>query len=200
MKKTLSVIIPTLKQWDYYQELMNQLTDQGREIKKYFAWYSVITVQWMLVNEAWNYWISKAKWDIILILNDDITISDDIWFYISQLKKWEVWCPYFSRQNNFNIVHSTNWDNIVWFCFWMYRKDWKHIPNDLKLWYWDNFIYEYMNHNIVWGWNIHHFESKTLLSNEHKEMCEQIIQQDKENWKLIQKDLSETRKDTDTNP
>jgi hypothetical protein len=160
---------------------------QSDDIFTYFDDFEFITIRNELVNPWWNKWVEKSTWDIILIINDDIIIQEDVWRRLSELNKWYVYCPFFTRKNIFNKIHDNNWDNIVWFCFWIHKKDWQPIPDDLLLWYWDNYIYEYMWRKIQWGWYIHHFESSTLLSPEHKEKCDKIIAQDKHNWINIKK-------------
>ena len=80
-------------------------------------------------------------------------------------------------------VYDRNQDNIVGFCFGMLKEDWIPIPDGLKLWWGDNFIYETKNHRIRVAGKIHHFESKTLLSPEKKEICKAIIEEDRKFWK-----------------
>lgn len=187
--KSISIIIPTLfqanEEWEVYLDIvLKNIAAQEEIIKEYFKEYSIEIIPWKLVNEAWNEWVEKSSdSDIVMIINDDIVIEEDVWRVISKLEEWEVWCPYFSRKNDFNHVYDYNWDNIAWFCFALHTNDWKPIPDDLKIWYWDNYIYEYMWHKIYWGWNIHHWESKTLLSKEHRERINELIEQDKINWK-----------------
>ena len=185
--KTLSIIIPTLNTkkedwWTYIVDLFRKIVKSEHIILKYFKDYEIIIIKDKLVNEAWNEWVDKSKWEIIMILNDDIIIEDDVWFYMQQLQELQVYCPYYTRKEDYTKVYSSNWENIVWFCFAIHKKEWKDIPKELELRYWDNYIYEYMNHNILWGWNIHHFESKSLFSDEHKDRCSKIIEKDKLNW------------------
>lgn len=184
----LSIIIPTLKQrnsdWEIYLEkVLDNILEKNQEIFNNFDDFEIITIENKLVNEAWNYWVEQAKWDIILIINDDIIIQENVFSELSKIKPWQVYCPYFSRKDNFNKIYSDNGNNIVWFCYWMYKSDWKPIPDDLKIWYWDNYIYEYMNKNIHFGWYIHHFESRTLLDADKKKWVSELIEQDKLNWK-----------------
>lgn len=188
--KTLSIIIPTLNTpngsgWTYIADILENIKKHNDIILSNFEKYEVVTIENKLVNEAWNEWVSKSTWDIVMIINDDIVIEEDVWHYLEQLKEWQVYCPYFTRKDIYTKVHDYNWENIVWFCFALHRKEWRDIPKEIELWFWDNYIYEYMKHNIFWWWNIHHFESKSILSPEHKERCAKIIEQDKINWITI---------------
>ena len=139
----------------------------------------------MLVNTAWNTLVKECEWEIMLILNDDIELQEEVFETLAKLEKWQVYCPYFSRWDNFNKIYSNNWNNIVWFCFGMYKSDWKDIPSELKIYFWDNYIYEYMNKNILWGWYIHHWESKSIFAPERKEQIESLIKQDYIEWDKI---------------
>lgn len=187
--KTLSILIPTINQtndiWEKYIDiLLKQISNIDNEIRGYFN-YNIVVVENMLVNEAWNKMVSKCTSEIVLILNDDIVLWEEVFYTLSKIERWKVYCPYFSRKNDFNKIYSDNWNNIIGFCFWMYRDDWRKIPKEIKLWYWDNYIYEYMNHNILYWWYIHHWESKSLSDEKQKAKCAEIISQDKINWVKI---------------
>ena len=184
----LSIIIPTLRQkdWDmdYYMNIIWNLID---------LWYwdaEIITIEWKLVNEAWNEWVNQATREYILVINDDIVIKEWTIERLKELLNYHlVSCPYFTRRDE-EKLHLNNWNNnICWFCF-MFKKEDRDlffpIPETLKLWYWDNYIYQKSENNIWWWWEIHHFESRTLLSDEHKEYCTRIIEEDKANWELLQ--------------
>lgn len=186
----LSIIIPTLRQrnskWELYIEnVIENIIALNEEIYAHFEEFEIITIEDKLVNEAWNEWVKKANWEIVLIINDDIIIQELVFETLSKLEKWQVYCPYFSRKDDHNKIHSHNWDNIVWFCFGMYKEDWKDIPKELTTWFGDNFIYEYMNHNILWWGYIHHYESKSLKNPSRKEYIDKLIENDKLEWNKI---------------
>jgi len=188
----LSIIIPTLYQDMYYSELMFNL----REL-----WYlnrkdtEIITIENKLVNEAWNEWVEKATWDYIFIINDDIVIEE--WTIEALMNKSEfhtIACPYFTRKDDYEKLHNNNGKNIVWFAF-MFKKENKDkffpIPSDLKLWYWDNWIYNKIKWDMGFSGKIHHYESKTLLSEENKEKCNKIIERDTYAWESFYKLISQ---------
>lgn len=101
------------------------------------------------------------------------------------MKDGYVWCPNFSRQVDLSTVYDNNGENIVGFCFGMFKKDWKPIPDGLLLWWGDNYVYEYMRHRIRVSGRIHHFESRTLLSPEMKEYCQKVIEEDRKFWTTL---------------
>jgi len=184
--KSISVIIPTIHQknnkWEeYIILLLEQLKNLSIEI---------IIIENKLVNQAWNEWVEKATWDIIFVLNDDIILKEQVFETLATLKEWQVYCPYSSRMDDLDTIYYDNWDNIVWFCFWMHKKDWKPIPKELVLWFWDNYIYEYMKHNILWWGYIHHWESKSLNEPKQKANFDRIIEQDKINWTEIKSKIN----------
>lgn len=182
----LSIVIPTLHQWDYYEKVINN-------IKGVYKWeYEIITIENKLVNEARNEWVEKAIWKYILIINDDIVIPPwCIEWMIDKLKEWySVACPTYTKKD-WPEVYYSNWPNIVGFCF-MIKQDDKYrcfpIPEELQLWYWDNWIYERLDKEL-WMVDIpiHHRESKTLMSDELFEKNRVIVKQDKIEWLKLKK-------------
>lgn len=181
----LSIIIPTLHQWDYYEKVV-------KNISNVYKWeYELITIENKLVNEAWNYWVEQAKWDYILIINDDIVIPKwTIEAMIEELNSCSVSFPIFTKLDSPTIYYN-NWDNIVWFCFMIKKQDIPRcfpIPSELKLWYGDNWIYEKLNKDIgIVEPPIHHRESKTLMDDARFEECKIIAKEDKRGWIQLSK-------------
>lgn len=187
----LSIIIPTLYQDMYYSDLMFNLRD---------LWYikrkdvEIITIEDTLVNEAWNIGVKKATGNYILILNDDIIIREwCIESMIWMLNYHKIACPYYSRGDDEEKIYASNGKNIVWFCFMMKKETIDEcfpIPDDLKLWYGDNWIYNKLQWDI-WRWgHIHHWESKSLTAPERKEQIDKIIEWDKYAWNSFYKLIS----------
>jgi hypothetical protein len=153
--------------------------------------FEIITIENKLVNEARNEWVAKAKWDYVLVINDDIVIEKwtiEKLIHLSDIHR--VACPYFTRADNNQKTYSSTGKKVIWFCF-MIRKDklpWLFpIPEDLKLWYWDDWLFWKAECDMWLWWKIHHRESKTLLSKEHKEKCDKIIEWDKYAWESFYK-------------
>ena len=181
----LSIIIPTLHQWDYYEKIIKNIEDVYKEQ------YEIITIEDKLVNEARNLGVEQSKGDYILIINDDIVIPK--WCIESMmeiLEECSIACPYYSRWDD-AFGFNNNGDNIVGFCFMLKRKDIDRcfpIPKELQLYYGDNYIYERL-YRDVWFTDIpiHHRESKTLKSDEMFEKCKLITQEDRRQWIQIKK-------------
>ena len=66
----LSIIIPTLRQGTYLDDLLKNL------MKLQLQSFEIIIIENKLVNEAWNEGIKKAKGKYILVVNDDIILYD----------------------------------------------------------------------------------------------------------------------------
>ena len=67
----LSIWIPTLRQDHYYEDTISNLN-------KLWRWednpeVEIITIENKLVNDARNEIVEKAKWEYILIINDDFS-------------------------------------------------------------------------------------------------------------------------------
>lgn len=181
----ISIIIPTLHQWDYYEKIITNIKNVCS------LDYEIITIENKLVNEAWNEWVEQAKGDYILIINDDIVIPKwVIEWMIEVLKDKKVACPIFTRSDDPKIYYNNNW-NIVGFCYMIKSSDKDlcfPIPKELQLRYGDNYIYNKMSKS-VWYVDIpiHHRESKTILSDEMFMKCKEICKKDKIEWMKIEK-------------
>lgn len=187
--KLLSIIIPTLHQDHYYEDIIQNLTEL-------WYWYDnpdveIITIENKLVNEARNEGVSLSKWEYIFIINDDIVIyKNTIERMMFMADNHMIACPYFTKADNNQKVYSSNGKNIVWFCYMIKRCNIDKlfpIPSDLKLRYWDNWLFWKSNADIWIWWRIHHRESKTLYSKEHEEKCNNIIEWDKYAWESFYK-------------
>ena len=181
----VSIWIPTLYQDNYYEDVIRNIFDVCT------VPFEIITIENTLVNEAWNEIVSKAKWEYILIINDDIIIEKwTIEKMIQLLQYHMITCPYFTRADNNQKIYSSTGRKIIGFCYMFKASDKDKlfpIPSDLKLWYWDDWLYWRCNFDMwLWG-RIHHWESKTILGKEHKERCDKIIERDKYAWESFYK-------------
>lgn len=172
----LSIIIPTLRQWGYYEKIIENLFD---------LWYwdaEIITIEGETVNKAWNMWVEKATRRYVLIINDDIVIKGNTIEILKELLVYyRVACPWFTAKDS----DVWNWwvlNNICWFCFMFERKNadlFFPIPEELVLWYGDNWIFERVQRKIWRGGRIHHHESSTILNEENKKRCMELVEKDK---------------------
>lgn len=150
------------------------------------------------VNPAWNLWAKTAQWEYIIIMNNDIILTE--WFdlpLIEHLKdnimitspiytEWpSEWNGKWLKFNKFNPL------NICWHLWCMKREDWIEIPNQLKIWFWDNRIYENMYKQgkievCCPDSKIHHYWSKTVLrDNAIAKEIQHTIEQDKRQREIL---------------
>ena len=97
----------------------------------------------IFVNPSWNKGVKISKYDKLCILNDDI------WF------DWKIFDKIlpFVNQNIGMIGISTNQKNFDIYpingirpigyacCFFIHKKNWDEIPNQLKIWAGDDWIF-----------------------------------------------------------
>jgi GT2 family glycosyltransferase len=102
------------------------------------------------VNPAWNKGIELAKNDSIALLNDDINFNPNIFELITKdiLNQYGI---IGMGEGNYRLKEETDSPTIDvwkpgindwgWGCFIMLDKvDWVKIPDNIKIWYGDNFI------------------------------------------------------------
>jgi hypothetical protein len=161
-----SIVIPTLWKSNRIHKLLWDLIkcDYVDEIilidnaSKYFEYYEALdkvklvqTSENIYVNPAWNLGIKIAKNDCIALLNDDINFDPNIFGIIDSetLSNYgiigmgegnykgqidEKRGPYIDKWN----PGINDWG---WGCFVMFHKKyWIDIPENIKIWYGDNFI------------------------------------------------------------
>lgn len=107
------------------------------------------------VNPAWNLGVSIAKEDYIAIINDDITIPENVFTGLSQasienlgviganyLTIQEVQIPKRFVINEFNLVevYQRTWGFGIFMV--MYKNHYENIPEELKIWCGDDYIYQ----------------------------------------------------------
>lgn len=167
--KKFSVIIPTIWKSDYLMDLLLKcskskyvgeiiLIDNNPNEGKVIDLPKLIHIKEThntFVNPAWNKGVAMASYENITLPSDDISIDiDEYHYYIEQL------CEFNDFKNvgfigmhseNYKLIESQNpefelYENITnkggWACIFSFHKDnWKPIPNQLKIWYGDNWIH-----------------------------------------------------------
>lgn len=145
-----------------------------------------------------NTWIQFAKYDNVIVINDDVLLSD--WFdrmICSELIDHRVVCPKYTEGDQPFAEHAKEkrW-NIAWRCRAVKKIDrpllWP-IDERLKIRYNDDYIFRKladMKDSPHWTDKAicHHYRSKTLNSPEEKEHIQDIIKQDEEIRKTILKE------------
>ena len=103
------------------------------------------------VNPAWNWGIELAKNDLIALVNDDINFDTNIFGVINENVLNQFGIVGMGEGNYKEEIDETKgpyldvWQPGVndwgWGCFIMLnKKDWIDIPDNIKIWYGDNFI------------------------------------------------------------
>ncbi len=176
-----SVIIPTLWKSDRTQQLLSDLVsseyvDEIIIIDNTLTYASdsivgkVRTISFgenIYVNPAWNYGISIAKNEHIAICNDDINFNPDLFGVIihNNIDGIIGQCS-----NNFNRTHEGvpnmtlmnqsrpyGWGTLIL----TQKKYWIPIPDQLKIWYGDDFFIKF---NPCKKWILGNFEISTNMS------------------------------------
>jgi hypothetical protein len=161
-----SVIIPTLWQSNRIHKLLRdlikcQFVDEIILIDnagKYFEYYEALdkvklvqVEENIYVNPAWNLGIKIAKNDLVALINDDINFDTNIFGAIDTNVLDTFGIVGMGEGNYKEQVDESNgpyldiWKPGVndwgWGCFIMLnKKDWIDIPDNIKIWYGDNFI------------------------------------------------------------
>lgn len=207
----LSIIIPVLDWIEYTKQILQEIKDKTKleyEVLLLISGYDTQTRHneeilsqvndycimdkddW--VNWAWNEWVRQAKWEYIAILNNDILLCD---WRDEKLIEWlgnhKLSSPYYTVWNNvwWTIYKHNRFQekNICWHCYLIRKSDRQEIPEDIKIRFWDNFIYKYIDWDqvAVEDCVIHHFESKTIKNEDFADIINERILQDKFNWAKI---------------
>lgn len=161
-----SVVIPTLFRSPRLKDLLSHLTecesvdeiiiiDNARKYDSYFQKLPKVRVLTphfnIYVNPAWNYGVQYSKNNCIALVNDDITFDTRIF---ERFDETELKSKGFIGMSSENYKEGVEynpqlepWKGEVvlhgWGCIIMFHKDhWKPIPEELKIWYGDNYMRE----------------------------------------------------------
>jgi len=130
------------------------------------------------VNPWWNLLATRARWEYLLFLNNDITLFKNFDIkLIAYHEDWKIVCPY-TKQYWDESLPFYQLDNINWTCFLLKRQEFERIPYELRLWWGDNYLYK-----LLWvTWiqeHVIHWWSQTI--NMLPELNE-IINEDRKVW------------------
>lgn len=140
------------------------------------------------VNPAWNIGVRSAKEDYVCILNDDISFDVDkvmwnIGAVIKDLKCIGLDYMSFNYGGNEVLIASGHDIGLGWGCaVWLDKKKWKPIPEDIKIWYGDNWIVDNYDkcYKVV-------FDAETEMSTTSGDgSLSGVIESDTEKWKELQ--------------
>ncbi len=161
-----SVVIPTLWKSNRIGKLLFDLIkcefvdeiilidNAGKFFENFEALDKVKLVQVeenMYVNPSWNLGVMVAKNDSIALVNDDINFNPNIFGVITK----EILSEYgIIGQSEFNYKGKNSDEPILekwtgkvrdwgWGCLIMFdKKNWIDIPENIKIWYGDDFIFK----------------------------------------------------------
>jgi hypothetical protein len=167
--KKFSVIIPTIWKSEYTLELLQRYLDCNRvdevilinnnkaetpQIPTHDKLKVVTPSNNIYVNPAWNLGIKMSSYDNITISNDDILFDVDEYYNILSQCEMVLEIGFIgSHSENYELKETCEpivewYDNQNntggWGCLFSFKKkNWKDIPDRLKIWYGDNFIHAY---------------------------------------------------------
>lgn len=108
----------------------------------------------IFVNPAWNFGVDNAQNDLICIVNDDIAFDLNVFTklepYLTPTNGVIGLCPGEKDFNqppitdgSINIILWTGQHTYGFGClFFLHKKNWHKIPDDLKVYYGDNYIFD----------------------------------------------------------
>lgn len=160
-----SVVIPTLWKSKRIHTLLDDLlkcNEVGEIIlidngNKFFEYYKpsdklrVIPVdENIYVNPAWNLGIEHSKNNLIALCNDDITFDTRIFRVMNESILDKMGIVGMGQENyksdcNEDDMYVEEWkpgiDDMGWGCLiFLQKNNWVDIPENIKIWYGDNFI------------------------------------------------------------
>jgi hypothetical protein len=182
-----TIVIPTLWKskrihkllWDlikcqYVDEII-LIDNAGKFFEYYEALDKVKLIQVeenIYVNPAWNLGIKIAKNDLVALINDDINFDTNIFGVIDENILNTFGIVGMGEGNYKEQIDETNgpyldiWQPGIndwgWGCFIMLnKKNWVEIPDNIKIWYGDNFIKDV---NPITKSSLRNFKVETEMS------------------------------------
>lgn len=145
----------------------------------------------IFVNPAWNLGVKESKRDDLIIVNDDIIISNLLITKMSQeLDKYKIIGLHPESMNSkmllYDTIHPGPHIGHGWgCCIFMKKYLWEDIPEGLNVWYGDNWICKNQKCYSVKS-NVHGEVSVTVNSNDISD----VVEQDIEAWKTLTNELN----------
>lgn len=139
----------------------------------------------IFVNPSWNLGVKETKTEIIGILNDDIKFDPKIFQFVLENKD-KMGILGMSNKNYSENKYEPKIEKMLnrcfgWGCmFFLKKKDWVEIPEEIKVWYGDDFIFKC---NPTECLKISGLPVKTLMSStSHRSEFNPIKASDKVEW------------------
>jgi hypothetical protein len=199
-----SVIIPTVWKSKRIHTLLEDLIkcksvgeiiliDNNNQFHKYYETLAktkvIIPEKNMFVYESWNFGIRSSKYNNIVLCNDDINFNTIIFDMFIQSNIIGI-----IGQASDNYHHEYNQNPVLapmigirpwgWGCLIFLKKEyWKDIPEDLKIWYGDDWLVKF---NPITKYTLHNFSIKTEMSSTSDlQEFNPVKEQDKIIWEKI---------------
>ena len=145
----------------------------------------------IFVNPAWNLGVKESKRDDLIIVNDDIIISNLLITKMSQeLDNYKIVGLHPESMNSKRAmsesIHIGPHIGRGWgCCIFMKKYLWEDIPEGLNVWFGDNWICKNQKCYSVKS-NVHGEVSVTVNSNDISD----VVEQDIEAWKTLTNELN----------
>ena len=146
-----SKLLDDLKECEYVDEVIIIDNQWDKPVDRLDGKFRIISFgENIYVNPAWNKGIELAKNECIALCNDDINFNPNIFGLITKniLSEYGI-----IGQSEFNYKENNTDEPIIekwlgkvrdwgWGCLIMFdKKDWINIPDDIKIWYGDDYIF-----------------------------------------------------------
>lgn len=147
-------LIDDLKESEFVDEIIIIDNDSKKVEDKVVGKVRMISFgENIYVNPAWNTGIELAKNECISLLNDDINFDPNIFGVITEdvlyqfgiigMGEGNYTHPIDEERGPYVDMWKPGVNDWGWGCFILLKKSyWKPIPNEIKIWYGDNFIKE----------------------------------------------------------
>lgn len=199
-KEYFSIVIPTMwrssnllkmlvkyQESDYIKEII--LIDNDPENKLDFTITDKITYitkgHNMFVNPSWNYGVSLCNYEI-LIVNDDIII-DDIDEVINLIihSDYDILGVKMGKKTNDIGIREINEFPMNHYGSFLYVKNYTYIPEQIKIWYGDNILFDFSKkRGIIENAGIHSNSSSTVSEIKNSSL-KTILSDDKINYENL---------------
>lgn len=143
----------------------------------------------IFVNPAWNLGIKEAKNENICILNDDVTFDvDDVFKAASQvLSDNPSSClgvhpvSYKGYKDEVKIAEGSSIGSGWGCCIFLNKENWVDIPDQIKIWFGDNWIVQNHEKSFSAAFQI----STEMSTTSNSEELSGVVKKDTEEWKLL---------------
>lgn len=199
---SLSVIMPTMWRSKRTESLLEMICesddvseviiiDNDKESRPNIDFNSKVVLleqeENIFVNPAWNLGVEKSKEDYLCIINDDISIScDNLFKAMLQVLK-HIPCvgvhpnSYEYEDEDLALVAGHAIGRGWGCCIFLDKSKWVPIPDDLKIWFGDNWIVKNYKDCASFLYPVRTEMSTTSNADELKD----VIKKDIETWEKL---------------